>query len=213
MGLAFPIGEEHIRLSYRLIGIGSVQEFFAEGLVCEDLPALHVFCPYEIRNIITHHPDEAVEVAEPSVGPGKFILHDLPLRDITEYDEVYFLSFEEDRHTKPFDPLLIPLEIPYRVAGEVSAAPGLHVLDVRDGGLYVVGVYELQNIPADKFGRGGGTAESDNRGVSKQYDAVRIKYEDGVRERVKRLQVFLYLRVIQCTEATGRDYADYLRIG
>ncbi len=212
VGLAFPFGEEHIRLSHRFIGIDSAQEFLADGLVCEEVLTLRIFCPYEIRNIIAHHPDEVVEVAESPVGPGKLILRDLPLRYIAEHEEVCFLSPEEDRRTEPFDPLLISLEIPYRVAGEVSATPGLHVLEVRDGGLYVVGADELQNIPVDKFGRGGGSAESDSCGVGKLYDAVRIKYEDGVPEGVKGSQVSFYLWIILFARAGGDDAGD-LRVG
>ena len=212
MGLPFAPGKEHIRLAQRFVGVGRVQEFLADSLVREEVAPLHVFCPYEIGDVVAHHPDEAVEVAELLVGPGEFALHALPLRDVAERDEACFPPFEEELRAEPFDPPIVPVQIPHQVVGEVAAVPGTHVLEVAGDGLRVVGVDELQRVSADEFDRRGEADERCGRGIGKQGGAVRVEDEDGIHEGVEGLQKFLELEGLLRTGAAGGDDTGDLRV-
>ena len=212
MGLPFAPGKEHIRLPLRFVGVGSVEEFLAEGLVREEVAPLHVFCPYEIGDVVAHHPDEAVEVAELLVGPGEFALHALPPRDVAERDDVCFPPFEVDLRAEPFDPLIVSVQVPHQVVGEVAVAPGTHVLEVRDDGLRIVGVDELQRVSAEEIGRRGDADERCGRGIGKQGGAVPVEDEDGIREGVKDLEVLLRFSGLLGTGAAGRDDAGDIRV-
>ncbi len=94
MGLPLTLNEEHISLTRRFIGIDGIEEFFADSPVRKEVSPLRIFCPYEIRDVVAHHPDEAVEVAGLLVGPGKFALNALSFRDVAKRNKAYLPPFE-----------------------------------------------------------------------------------------------------------------------
>ncbi|KAF5032357.1 hypothetical protein DSECCO2_618110 [anaerobic digester metagenome] len=211
-GSPFTIGKEHICPAQRFVGIGSVEEFLADGPVRKEVSPLRIFCPYEIGDVVAHHPDQTVEVAEPLVGPGEFALHALSLRYIAEHDEVCVPPFKGDLRAERFDPSLVPVEILHRVVDEAAAMPGTQVREVPDDGLLVVGVGELQRVLADELGRRRDAGERCDRGIGKQDVAVPVEDDDGVYEGVKDLQVLLPSWKLPCTGVSGGDDAGDIRI-
>ena len=207
MGLPLALGKICTCLAQRFAGVGGIQEFFAGGLIREEILVLHILCPYEIGDVVAHHPDEAVEIAEVLVGPDEFILCAFPPCDLTECDEVCLLSFEDDLRADPLDQLIVPMQIPHHIVAGVAFAPGAHVHEVGDDGLRVVRVGELKRALAYEHVGRWDADERSGRGIGEESSAIPVEDENSIHKGVEDLQIF-FLQ----TGVAGRDDADDLHL-